>query len=141
MDSWALGVNGSLYNEDGLDLFASYVFNDMESRTLTNIFFDPDPTPVPTFVGFTGETHTLTSGLTLRPSARVRWQWDLAYTTTDGSFDVTLLDWRAELGITVWKGGELGLLYRNVDYRDQNQLDDYDADIVLLYWRQIIGAR
>jgi hypothetical protein len=141
MDSWALGVNGSLYNDNGLDLFASYVFNDMESRTLTNIFFDPDPTPVPTFVGFTGETHTLTSGLTLRPSARVRWRWDLAYTTTDGSFDVSLLDWRAELGITVWKGGELGLLYRNVDYRDQNQLDNYDADIVLLYWRQIIGAR
>ncbi len=114
---------------------------DLDSSTLTNFYFDPDPNPVPTFVGFSGETHTVAGGLQLKPSDRVRWRLDLAYTDTQGSFDVSLMDWRADLGVTVWRGGELGLLYRSIDYDDQNRVDDYDADIVLLYWRQIIGAR
>ena len=92
-------------------------------------------------MGFDGQTHTLTGGLLIEPSANMRWQVDLNYTTTTGSFDVTLLDWRADMGLTVWTGGELGVLYRNVNYRDQNRIDDYDANIVFLYWRQIIGAR
>ena len=67
--------------------------------------------------------------------------FDFLYTTTTGSFDITLLDWRADMSLTVWTGGELGLLYRNVDYRDQNRMDDYDANIIFFYWRQIIGAQ
>ena len=91
---------------DGIDLHASYVFNDIDSRTLTNFYFDPDPTPQPTLVGFDGETHTVSSGLGLRPDASVRWYLDGVYTDTRGTFDVSLLEVDGDSFEVIGTGGD-----------------------------------
>jgi hypothetical protein len=140
-EGYTTGLTASVQPADGMDLHGSYVFNDVDSRTLTNFYFDPDPTPVPTFVGFDGETHTVSAGVGLRPDAAVRWHFDGVYTDTRGSFDVSLLDWQAGVVVTVVPGGEAGVDVRYVDYEDVSGTDDYDAVITMIYWRQRLGPR
>jgi hypothetical protein len=141
LESFTTGLTASVQPADGMDLHGSYVLNDIDSRTLTNFYFDPDPTPVPTFVGFDGQTHTVSAGIGLRPDAAVLWHFDGVYTDTTGSFDVSLLDWQAGVVVTVFPGGEAGFDLRYVDYEDQSGTDDYDAVIAMVYWRQRLGPR
>lgn len=130
------GIHAGVFRGEDLDVHAGYVYSDLSSRTLTNFYFDPDPNPVPTFVGFRGDTHTLTAGIGLRPSAGVRWRFDVAWTGTNGSFDVHLLDWRGDLSVDVVRGGRAGFELRQVHYAEEGGADDYGAVIGLVYWRQ-----
>ena len=121
------GVTGGISPVEELNLQASWVWNDIDSRTLTNFYFDPDPNPVPTYVGFDGTTNTITGGLDLRPDDHIRWRFNGAFTDTDGSFDVRLFDWQSDFSVEVWKGGEAGVNFRYLDYDEQGSSDDYDA--------------
>lgn len=134
------GVTGSVQPHDALDIHASWVWNDIDSRTLTNFYFDPDPNPIPTYVGFHGTTYTVTAGVGVTPDERVRWRFDGALTDTNGSFDVRLLDWQSDLSVKVFEGGEAGVLFRYLDYTQQGAGDDYDAALTLVYWRQRLGG-
>ncbi len=133
------GLSTSWSRDDDFDLSLSYVFSDVESRTLTNFYFDPDPNPVPTLVTFDGETHHAFAAVTTRPSRKVRWLLQSGYSDTDGSFDVRLWDWQTELSVEVWRGGEAGVAFRYVDYADAIGSDDYDAAMTFVYWRQRLG--
>lgn len=136
-ETFTTGVTGGL-QRGGLGLQGGYTFARIDSRTLTNFYFDPDPSPRPTFVGFRGDTQTVTGTLTAEPSADVRWQFGAAWTTTTGDFDVTLLDWHADLRWLVRPpGGSLGLEFRQLRYDDQDGRDDWGAELVFLYWRQV----
>ena len=46
------GTTVSAVIAEGIDLSGTYAFTDTDSRTLTNFYFDPDPTPQATVVGF-----------------------------------------------------------------------------------------
>ena len=133
------GISGSWNSNDSFDLHTSYVFSDIDSRTLTNFYFDPDPDPVPTFVGFDGQTHTVIAGIGFSPTDRIRWRLDAAYTDTSGSFDIGLLDWRSDLSVTVGYGGEAGVILRQVDYDEQGD-DDYGSFMTFIYYRQRFGG-
>ena len=76
-------------------------------------------------------------GITVKPSADVTWRTDLAVTHTEGSFDVDTVNWLTDLSITTWIGGDVGARYRLIDYEQIGGVDDYRADILLLYWRQV----
>lgn len=135
------GATFTLAADEGVDVLGSYVFSDVDSRTLTSFYFDPDPTPVPTVVGFVGRTHVATVGLDLAPSEPWRWRNDLAWTDTDGSFDVSTLQWRSELTWQALERGRLGLRYDRIDYAEAGGRDDFHADLVMLYWSQTFGGR
>jgi hypothetical protein len=141
LESIVATATGTLRPGEDLDLHASFTFSDVNARTLTTFWFDPDPTPAPTYVGFQGDTYTVTSGLELRPCARVTWTLDGAWTSTTGDFDVQLWDVRADLSARVTRGGSAGLAVRWLDYEEQGGADDYDAAILLLYWRQRLGGK
>ncbi len=129
-----------IHPRDDLDLYASYVYSDYDNRTLTNFYFDPDPNPVPTVVGYKGDSSTLYLGATLKPSARVTWRADASYTTVNGSYDVDLLDWRVDLSLQVTEQGFVGVEVRQVDYEEGTGIDNYDAVMTFIYWRQQLGG-
>src|SRR5262249_47383708 len=108
-----------------------------DSSTLTNFYFDPDPDPVPTVVGFTGDTNAVSLSLTLHPSSNVTWTLTGGYAATTGSFDVALLDWRADLRWQVTRKGATGVEFRQVRYDEEGRADDYSAELVFVYWRQV----
>src|SRR5690606_7938016 len=134
------GLNATWTPWHGLDLFGSYVFAETDSRTLTNFFFDPDPTPVPTVVGFTGNTHIGTLGVGWEPADRLAWRNDFVWARTTGDFDVRTVTWRSDLQFRVTGSGRAGLRYDLIDYGDSTGTDDYHADLVLVYWAQSIGG-
>lgn len=135
-DSTTIGVSGSLQLDEHSDLHGSWTHVDLDSRTLTNFYFDPDPNPVPTFVGFDGDTQSFSTGVLLAPDERVRWRVDGAFTTTRGSFDVDVLDLRTEMTVRLFERSEVGVRVRWVDYEEAGRADDYDAVLTLVYWRQ-----
>ena len=104
---------------------------------MTNFYFDPDPNPHPTFVGFHGDTHTVAGTLGVEPSSGVHWEMTAAWTRTIGSFDVSQLDWRAGLRCDVgMHGGAAGVEFRQVLYGEELGLDDFGAEMLFVYWRQ-----
>ena len=135
-DDTSVGIRAAAQRGDDLDFRGSYSFRDLEARTLTNFYFDPDPTPVPTIVGFDGQTHTLSGGLGVRPSAGIEWRFDVLFTETTGSFDVRVFDWQSDLAVEVAPGGEAGVRVRYVDYAELGGSDNYDAALTMIYWRQ-----
>lgn len=140
-DAVSTGVTANLQRGEDLDLYASWIVSDIDSRTLTNFYFDPDPNPVATYVGFDGTTNTISAGLGLRPGERVRWRFDSSLTDTEGSFNVRLLDCQSDLSVKMTEGGEAGVLLRYVDYDEAGGSDDYDAALTLVYWRQRLGGQ
>jgi hypothetical protein len=125
---------------DDLDVYLSYVYSDYDNRTLTNFYFDPDPNPVPTFVGYKGDSSTYYLGATLKPSADVTWRADASFTDVNGSFDVDVLDWRVDLRVRVTDRGSVGVEVRQVDYEETGGADNYDAVMAFVYWRQELGG-
>jgi len=134
------GLSSTWWYDEDVSFFASYVVSDIDSQTLTNFYFDPDPDPVPTYVGFEGLTHTITAGFDLRPSSDILWHTNCALTDTTGSFDVQLWDISTDLSVRVLAGGEAGVQVRWVDYNEAGGLDDYSAVLTMIYWRQRLGA-
>ncbi|MFO1054457.1 MAG: hypothetical protein U1F36_19730 [Planctomycetota bacterium] len=135
-----LNLSGHLDATRSLGLLASWVFTDSDSSTLTSFYFDPDPTPVPTLVGFKGRSHTLSTGIDLHDEQRLDWHTELSWTTTSGSADLDTLDFRTDLRVELIEGGSIGARYQHVEYREEGGVDDFGADLLLLYWRQQIGA-
>ncbi len=135
-DNLSAGLTTSVPYSPDLDVRASYVWSDIDSQTLTNFYFDPDPNPVPTFVGFQGRTNTVSAGFDWHAMERLNWRFDGVYTDTRGSFDIRLWDLRTDLAYRVIAGGEAGVRFRYVDYNEAGGIDDYRAVLTMLYWRQ-----
>lgn len=137
LDSLATGVTAGA-DRDGISLDAAWTFARVDTATLTNFYFDPDPNPVPTFVGFAGDTNTVSGTVALHPSADVQWRLVGAYATTTGDFDVSTLDWRADLRVQL--GGPeraVGTEFRHSYYKASGGFDDWSAQSVFVYWRQV----
>lgn len=138
LDNQSVGLNAGL-QADYLQFWTSYTFSQIDSRVLTNFYFDPDPLPVPTFVGYEGDTHTVVGNLRVVPSEELFWEFAAAYTTTNGSYDVSLLDWHVDMRWRVLSGpdvqGDIGLEYRRLSYTEELSIADWDADLLFLYWR------
>jgi hypothetical protein len=137
LDAITAGLTAGLDLVTGLALSATYTFARTDMRTLTSFYFDPDPNPAPTIVGFQGDTNTVTSGLQIAPSADVRWNLSGAWTDTRGDFDVTTLDWRCDLRLLL--AGErsaVGTEFRCSRYEAEGGLRDWDARSLFVYWQQ-----
>ena len=109
-----------------------------DSRTLTNFYFDPDPNPAPTIVGFDGDTHTLVQSLLVEPSAGVQWEFTGAWTKTIGTFHLSTLDFRSDLRVAVGGGmsnSDVGIEYRRMRYTEHSAASDWRAELVFVYWR------
>lgn len=136
----AFGATATWSGAELADLFASWVLTDTDSRTLTTFYFDPDPTPVPTIVGFEGDTHSATLGVSLWPDRPVQWRNDASLTDTSGSFDVATWRLRSEVTYAPFPGGRLGVRWEHLEYDEQGGLDDWEADLVMVTWRQSFGS-
>ncbi|HEX6813923.1 MAG TPA: hypothetical protein VF384_20035 [Planctomycetota bacterium] len=133
-ESLATGVSGGV-SANGLTGFASYTFARVDSQTLTNFYFSATPTPQ--LVGFEGDTNTLAASLIAETSPRVRWEFTASWSKTTGDFDVTLLEWRADLQFGVLPPhGTFGIEFRDMRYSDQASVDDWTAELLFVYWRQ-----
>ncbi|HEU4418358.1 MAG TPA: cytochrome c3 family protein [Planctomycetota bacterium] len=133
-ESLVVGTTGGVSSK-GLSAVGTYSFARMDSQTLTNFYFSATLTPQ--LVGFEGDTHTVTASLIAEVSSDVRWEFTASWSRTTGDFDVSLLDWRADLQFAVLPPhGKLGLEYRDLWYRDENGIDDWAAKLFFLYWRQ-----
>ncbi|MCC6673499.1 MAG: hypothetical protein IT458_20745 [Planctomycetes bacterium] len=125
---------------DTMEYFLGYTFARSDTRVLTNFYFDPDPDPVPTMVGFRGDSHTIAGGGRFG-SSRGRIELDLSFSDVSGSFDVRA--WQARLDVAGYvrevPGAEIGVEVRRVEYDEEGGIDDYDAWIVFVYWRQRMG--
>jgi hypothetical protein len=119
-----------------LDLSASYSWSHVDAHSLTNFYFDPNPNPFPTVVGFLGDTQTFTANLQAEPSAGVHWEIGAVWTTTSGGYDVTLADWHVDLRLQLHKHSATGVDYRQVHYSEAGGAGDYDAQLLFVYWRQ-----
>src|SRR5690606_11447809 len=86
--SYALSLGSPVAEQ--IDWNASYVFTEIDSRTRTNFYFDPSPTPVATLVGFRGETHSFGGHLAWQPGPRLSLTADAAWTRVSGDFAVEL---------------------------------------------------
>jgi len=133
-ESVVVGTTGGV-TAHGLSAVATYSFAHMDSQTLTNFYFSATLTPQ--LVGFEGDTHTVTGSLIAEVSSDVRWEFTASWSKTTGDFDVSLLDWRADLQVAVLPPhGAVGVEYRDLWYRDENGIDDWSARLFFLYWRQ-----
>lgn len=137
LEAWSLGatLGGDLAR--GLSVDASYVFARTDVRTLTNFYFDPDPNPAPTLVGFHGDTDTLSSNVVLSPSTGVRWTFGGNWTSTRGDFDVRTFDWRLDLCLDLdGDRSAVGTEVRCSSYAAEGGTRDWDAQSWFVYWRQ-----
>lgn len=134
LENWALGLDGGL-SLAGVLLAANWSYAHTDSRTPTDFYFDPDPTPRPTLVGYRGGTHTAGLSATWTRD-RLRAEASLGATRTRGDFDVDTFDLRADLRWRCTEHGSAGCEWRHVEYRDGGGGDDWTADLVFVYWRQ-----
>lgn len=144
LEAWTSGLTAGLDLDEDTNLWTSYAYGDLESRTLTNFYFDPVPTPVPTLVGFDGTTHTVSAGAKWALARRTHLELSGAYTSTRGTFDVQVFDVRADLSVKACSSSDVGVMLRRVDYQEDAAqsagLDDYGAYLTFLYFRTRIGA-
>ena len=133
------GVSGSATLADEFDLHVAWTHSNLHSRSLTNFYFDPDPNPQPTYVGYRGDTDAVAAGFVWKLSTRTEWSADLSWVDTRGDFDVRSADWRSDFSVEVVRGGRAGLQLRQVDYEESAGADNYDAWIVMIYWQQLLG--
>jgi len=137
LDSLATGITTGV-TRTGLGADVAYTFARVDTQTLTNFYFDPDPNPVPTLVGFAGDTNTISGSLHLQPSGDVQWNVIGSYATTVGDFDVATLDWRLDLRwLVAGPHGYAGTEYRQSFYKATGGVDDWSAQSVFVYWRQL----
>ncbi|MBI5851637.1 MAG: hypothetical protein HZB39_11530 [Planctomycetes bacterium] len=140
-DRDSVGVNVDWHAGRRLDVSAGWVFSRADSSTLTSFWFDPDPNPAPTVVGFRGDTHVVTAGVAWRSESGITMRSDVARSSTDGSFDVATLNWRTELAWDAIEGGTAGLRHEHIDYDEAGSADEFTADLLMIFWRQRLGRR
>ena len=51
-----------------------------------------------------------------------------------------ILDWRVDLNVRVTDRGSVGVEVRQVDYQESGGIDNYDAVMTFVYWRQELGG-
>ncbi len=119
----------------GCDWNLGYTFTTFQTATLTNFYFDPDPNPQPTVVGFDGETHTWVAALATTDLDPAHFELSVAHTRTTGSFAVQTFDLRADLRWHLGGIGDAGCEYRHMRYADEGATDDWNSDLVFVYWR------
>ena len=51
-----------------------------------------------------------------------------------------LLDWRVDLSLQATERGFVGVEVRQVDYEEGGGIDNYDAVMTFIYWRQELGG-
>jgi hypothetical protein len=125
-----------------LNWHGSYTLSDTDSRTRTNFYFDPSPTPVSTVVGFQGESQTVNTGLDWQISDRVRSSLFGAYTTVHGDFELDMYHWGIDLAWLIEQRGSVGIRVEQMDYHEAGNPDDYDAWMTYIYMSaQIRGQR
>ncbi len=135
LDYYATGLHLGV-TKNSLSLDADYTFAHTDTSTLTNFYFDPDPTPRATYVGFVGDTHTVATTFAIEPSAGLHWELTAVWTDTIGSTDLGTMDWRAGMRVDVVINGAAGVEYRQINYREDGSSDNYEANLLWLYWRQ-----
>lgn len=135
LENFATGLHAGV-TRGTLSLDADYTFARTDTRTLTNFYFDPDPNPQTTYVGFEGDTHTVAATLGMEPSAGVHWEATAVWTDTLGSIDLGTMDWRLGMRVDVVAQGAAGVEFRQIRYREDGSSDNYDAALLWLYWRQ-----
>lgn len=136
LDSTSSSIDAGAHHV-GCDWNLGYTFTRFETATLTNFYFDPDPNPQPTVVGFSGETHTWIAALSTTELDPARFELSVAHTRTIGSFDVQTFDLRADLRFHLGGVGDAGCEYRHMRYADEGATDDWNGDLVFVYWRAI----
>ena len=118
---------------------ASYTLADVNSRTRTNFYFAPSPTPVSTLVGFKGETHTVHGGLDWSITEKLRAALLGSYTTVHGDFELDMYHWSIDLSRPLARG-DVGIRLEQVDYHESGNPDDYDAWMTYLYLSTRLGS-
>lgn len=137
LEAWSLGATLGCDLARGLAVDTSYVFARTDVRTLTNFYFDPDPNPAPTLVGFRGDTDTVASNVVLSPSDDVRWTFGGSWTSTRGDFDVRTVDWRLDLCIDLaGDRSAMGTELRCSSYEADGGTRDWESRSWFVYWRQ-----
>ncbi|MCA8973082.1 MAG: hypothetical protein KDC98_00090, partial [Planctomycetes bacterium] len=133
LDSYSIGLDGA-FTAFGATWSAGYTFARIETRTRTNFFFDPDPNPVPTLVGFDGETHTWQAAASVTPADAVSAEIGAVVTNTAGSYSLLSVDLRAELRWRCLERGTAGVEWRHMQFEDADEVDNWNADLIFLFW-------
>lgn len=128
----AYTLSGGYAPSEEFSWHGSYALSDINSRTRTNFYFDPSPTPVSTLVGFRGESHSLNSGLEWRLNQAFHASLFGSYTTVSGDFDLDLYHVGVDLAMLLPQG-KFGVRVESMDYSEQTNPDDYDAWMVFVY--------
>lgn len=111
----------------------SYNLAQLDSRTRTSFYFNPSTTPVPTLVGFKGESHTAAGGLDWLATERLRLALLASYTTVQGDFELDLYNWSADASLQLTDRARAGVRIEQVDYHEASNPDDYSAWSAFVY--------
>jgi hypothetical protein len=137
VDATTIGLLGVVALAETCSLHVSQTETWVDSATLTNFYFAPDPNPYPTRVGFDGVTHATAFGLDLRPCDSVQWTTELSFLRTNGDFDVRFFHLLSDLGVDLCSNARLGFQGRIAHYREDLALapSDYNALVGMVYLR------
>jgi hypothetical protein len=139
-DNTAYTLSGGYAPDEHLNWHASYTLSDIDSRTRSNFYFDPSPTPVSTMVGFRGETHSIGAGLDWRVTRRFHASMHGSYTTVHGDFELDMLHWFVDFA-RVLDQGRIGIRVEQMDYHEAGNPDDYDSLITYVYFSAAIKGQ
>ncbi|MEZ5989134.1 MAG: hypothetical protein R3F30_08430 [Planctomycetota bacterium] len=118
--------------QTSIDLRAHWVRHD--TRTLSNFYFAPSTTPVPTIVGYQGETWTLTGELERRLGERWTGRLLASWQRLVGDLAQRFIELRADLGYQVTDPFGLGLRLSYWDLDDRVEPgSSYEAFASFIY--------
>lgn len=120
---------------DGARLEVRGAFTQIDARTLTNFYFAPSATPVPTVVLFEGDTVALDLQLDTPIMGSLRSLTSFGLQTTSGTLDSTLLRFDEELLYRQSERLAVGLRGSFLRFTEPRQgaVDDYDAVLAFLF--------
>ncbi|MFQ5505801.1 MAG: hypothetical protein ACE5F1_13545, partial [Planctomycetota bacterium] len=129
--TWGASLGATPWSEAELLLSGSWAR--IRSLSLSSFFFRPATTPVPTVVGFRGETALLELGLDTPLLGSLRSSSTLALQRSRGSLSAMLLQYGEELSVRLSADLSFGLRASVFDYEERSGIDDYDALVALLF--------
>ena len=126
----------SLSPWDGAQLETRGNWSRIHSRTLST-FFLPAPTPVPTFVGFRGESTVFEIELETELNGPLHSSIRASYQRSTGSFASSLFQFEESVSYKLSDELQFGLTLRRLDFDDRkSSLDDY-ATTVWFLWAEL----
>jgi hypothetical protein len=129
----AYSLSGGYTPDEDLNWHGSYTLSQIDSRTRTNFYFDPSPTPVSTIVGFQGDSQTLNTALDWKIADSIRASVFAAYTTVHGDFELDMYHWGVDLAWLIESRSRFGIRVEQMDYHEAGNPDDYDAWMTYIY--------